>query len=365
MRPERLNRRIVFGTWFFVLAAGLATIVEAGAQDGEATSGRRQYANQLVRIASPSPILADHPQWVQPVRDLVHYEAPPLVADGNADLAVRAWRWSYNARGIIEIPNQLRAGDTAIVVVHPWGIDDGQGWRTPQPAGVADFGTPEKNALSHEHVLRVVNPFLESLRPRVAMVLHSEPGNEDPIRKKLYRSVRGRPTPEERAQGRKELEERLNGFNYRGGVLPETIEISKDYPVIDYFRRFPGLDAGAHYNGAGFWALPIPVLSSLSYMPDDVVIYDGEGYEVMRDFLKKHGVRHILLTGYATDMCFKATTAGYDNLRKDFNVFLVGDATLATFPANATPAYATNAAISFAALENLVTQVSWIKPIAR
>jgi len=39
----------------------------------------------------------------------------------------------------------------------------------------------------------------------------------------------------------------------------------------------------------------------------------------------------------------------------------VGDATLATFPANAGPAHATNAHISKAALENLVTQVSWIK----
>lgn len=56
-------------------------------------------------------------------------------------------------------------------------------------------------------------------------------------------------------------------------------------------------------------------------------------------------MRHILLTGYATDMCFCKTTAGYENLSKDFNVFLVGDATLATFPANKTARYATNAAV--------------------
>ncbi|NUQ64002.1 MAG: isochorismatase family protein [Pirellulales bacterium] len=341
-----------------ILCLALATL--AAAQDQP--PGQRQYANKLVRIAAPKPILADHPEWVQPVQDLVHYEAPPLVIDDDADLDVRAWRWSYNARGIIEIPNRLRAKDTAIVVVHPWGIDDGQGWRTPQPAGVADFCTPEKNALSHEHVLRVVNPFLESLRPRVAMVLHSEPGSEDPIRKKLYRSIRGRPTPEDRAQGREELAAKLHGFAYTGGALPETITVSKEFPVIDYFRSFPGLDAGPHYNNSGFWDLPIPVLKSLSFTPDDVVVYDAEGYDAMRDFLKQSGIRHILLAGYCTDMCFKATTAGYANLRKDFNVFLVGDATLATFPANSMPAYATNAAISFAALENLVTQISWVKP---
>ena len=46
---------------------------------------------------------------------------------------------------------------------------------------------------------------------------------------------------------------------------------------------------------------------------------------------------------------------------RPFNVFLVGDATLATFPANASPKYATNAALSYAALDQLVTQISWIK----
>ncbi|MFP6675379.1 MAG: isochorismatase family protein, partial [Pirellulaceae bacterium] len=78
----------------------------------------------------------------------------------------------------------------------------------------------------------------------------------------------------------------------------------------------------------------------------------------------QHGVRHVLLTGYATDMCFCRTTAGYANLSKDFNVFLVGDATLATFPANKTPKHATNAHISFASLNQLVTQVSWVRMLS-
>jgi hypothetical protein len=60
-------------------------------------------------------------------------------------------------------------------------------------------------------------------------------------------------------------------------------------------------------------------------------------------------------------MCFKETTAGYKNMSQDFNVFLVGDATLATYPANTTPRFATNAHISYAALNQLVTQVSWVK----
>ena len=97
------------------------------------------------------------------------------------------------------------------------------------------------------------------------------------------------------------------------------------------------------------------------YYDGYVVYYDEDGYLPLRDFLKRLGVRHIILTGYATDMCFCKTTAGYENLSKDFNVFLVGDATLATFPANNTPAHATNAHISFASLNQLITQSSWIR----
>ena len=321
----------------------------------------RTYANRLTPIRDAKPLLADHPEFVAPVKETARFEAPPLVEDEGADLHVRAWRFSYNARGIIEMPNHLRAAETAVIMVHPWGIDDGQGWKTPEPAGVCDFCTPTKNALAAKHTRTVIDPFLKSLRGRVAFVLFSLPGKEDPIRKKLYRSIRGRPTDADRKAGAAELAATLKAFDYRGEPLPETLTLSKETPVIDYFRQFPGLDAGPRYNAAGFWDLPIPVTKDIDYHPDDVVIYDADGYPPLRDFLKKHNVRHVLLTGYATDKCFCRTTAGYENLSKDFNVFLVGDATLATFPANDSPRHATNAAISFAALDHLITQVSWVK----
>jgi nicotinamidase-related amidase len=157
------------------------------------------------------------------------------------------------------------------------------------------------------------------------------------------------------------LRERLSAFSYRGQPLPATLQLSQDKPVIDYFRQFSGLDAGPGYNNAGFWQLPIPLSVDVGAQPYDVVIYDSPGYAPLKEFLQMHGVRHVLLTGYATDMCFCRTTAGYDNLSRDFNVFLVGDATLATFPANSTPRYATNAHISFASLSHLITQASWIR----
>lgn len=341
------------------IAALLIPLFSTGAMAGDPQ--QRVYENRLRRIENPQPLLAEYPEFIAPVKELVHYEAPAVVVDSDADLHVRAWRFSYNARGIIEMPNHLKAAETAVIMVHPWGIDDGQGWDTPEPAGVADFCTPDKNHLAARHTREVINPLLKRLRSKVAFVMYSLPGEKDSIRHKLYRSFTHTPTEDERKQGAQELDAKLRGFEYRGQPLPATLSLSQQTPVIDYFQQFPGLDAGAKYNNEGFWQQPIPVTRDIDVDPQDVVIYDAEGYAPLRDFLKAQGVRHVLLTGYATDMCFCRTTAGYENLSRDFNVFLVGDASLATFPANTTPQFATNAAISFAALNQMVTQVSWIE----
>lgn len=350
-----VTRITIFGLLQLAIAPSLALSAEPE------VSSKRPYDNRLRLLKNPAPLLADYPQFVAPVRELRRFEAAAIIDDADADLSVRAWRFSYNARGIIEMPNHLRAAETAVIMVHPWGIDDGQGWNTPQPAGVADFCTIEKNHLAAQHTRTVINPLLKRLRGRVQHVLFSLPGSEDPIRKLLYRSVRDKPTAEQRTAGARDLAKRLKSFPYRGEPLPATLTLSESQPVIDYFRQFPGLDAGPRYNNAGFWDLPIPVTADIDVDAEDVVIYDAEGYAPLRDFLRNSGIRHVILTGYATDMCFCRTTAGYENLSQDFNVFLVGDATLATFPANDSPQHATNAAISFASLSHLITQTSWIQ----
>ena len=98
-------------------------------------------------------------------------------------------------------------------------------------------------------------------------------------------------------QGQSELKAKLAAFPYRGQAIPQSLTVSAETPTIDYFKQFPGLDAGPAYEGPGFWELPIPVMNSIDVDLRDVVIYDGEGYPALRDFLKKQGVRHVLLTG--------------------------------------------------------------------
>src|SRR5436190_1917698 len=115
------------------------------------TAQEQTYENRLTRIKNPKPLLADFPKWIEPIRGIARFEAPTLVNDKDADLSVRAWRFSYKAGGIVEMPNRLRAKNTAVILVHPWGIDDGQGWTTPEPAGVVDFCTRQKNELAGTH----------------------------------------------------------------------------------------------------------------------------------------------------------------------------------------------------------------------
>jgi hypothetical protein len=344
-----------------IAVVGLAPGAEARAGDGSST---RIYENRLRPITNARPILADYPRFVEPVREVARFEAPMLIDDPGADLEVRAWRFSYNARGIIEVPNRLRSDRTAVIVVHPWGIDDGQGWRTPEPAGVAFQCTPAKNKIVLDHAATVINPFLKSFRNKVRLVAYSLPGMEDPIRKKIYRSFRGQPRASDREQGRLELKAKLASFAYKGQGIPASLTVAGETLTIDYFNQFPGLDSGPAYEGPGFWELPIPVMKPIDVDLSDVAIYDGEGYPALRNFLKSQGVRHVLLAGYNTDMCVCSTTAGYKNLGRDFDVFLVGDATIATFPAQPGPQVATTASVCFAALNLFITQVTWVHPVS-
>ncbi|MCE5241136.1 isochorismatase family protein [bacterium] len=318
------------------------------------------YHNRLQKLTDPPPLLADFPEFVEPLRCDDRYLAPPVVNEPHADLTVRAWRYWYNVRGIVEMENRLEAKATAVLMVHPWGIDDGHGLPTPEPAGCAFFCTRRKNLLVRPHIEQVINPFLGRLRDRVALVGYSMPRTEDDLRKLLYASINTPPEALDPEAGERQLAELLAAQPFTGQPLATEIELDPAHPARSYMLQTPSTDAHRGCNGEGFWELPMPVHAALDRRPTDLVFYDAEGYEQVRDHLQSRGVRHVLLLGYATDMCVKATTCGYDNLCQDFNVFLVGDATLATFPASTTPRFATQVALHNAALWQLVTQVGWV-----
>jgi len=319
------------------------------------------YDNTLEELKNPLPLLADYPEYVEPLQYERRYIAPPVVYEVGGELLVRSWRYWYNARGIVEMENRLEAKATAVVNVHPWGVDDGHGLKTPQPAGCAFFCTPEKNEFGLKHVQDVLNPFYHRLRGHVALVGHSMPGAEDEIRKLLYPSISTKPEELDVERGEKLLAELLSEHKFEGHPLKKKLTLDANAPVKSYFEQTPSTDASDYYDGQGFWQLPMPIVECLARGPNDIVFYDGEGYPKVRDYLKSIGVRHILLTGYATDMCVIGTTCGYENLSQDFNLFLVGDATLATYPASTTPKYATQAALANAALRQMITQVNWVK----
>ena len=97
------------------------------------------------------------------------------------------------------------------------------------------------------------------------------------------------PTAAERTTGREKMRQILNRFDYRGKALPRELKLSCDLPVVDYFRQFPHLQADAKSNHAGFWDFPIPVNSAITMHDDEVVVYDQQGYDALRTFLKKMG----------------------------------------------------------------------------
>ena len=306
------------------------------------------------------PILADYPQYVEPIQCEDRLEAPPVVTDGDSDLSVRAWRYWYNAHGIVETVNRLSGSATAVIVVHPWGIDDGHGLPTPSPAGAAFFCTKQKNTLALEHMRDVIRPFLDRMRGRVALVAYSMPNVEDPIRRLLYASSETTPDQLRPEEGEQKLRQALDAHEFTGQALPSALDLDADTPVHSYLANTPSTDASPARNTPRFWELPMPVATQIGHQPSDLVFYDGEGYAKVRDYLRRRGVRNVLLAGYATDMCLARTTCGYENLCQDFNVFVVGDATLATFPGSMTPKFATQVALANAALRQLITQVNWV-----
>src|SRR5262245_45624118 len=71
----------------------------------------QDYENRLTPLSKPRPILGDHPEFVEPVREVGRFEAQAIVNQPDGTLEVRAWRFSYNARGIVEMPNRIRGSE--------------------------------------------------------------------------------------------------------------------------------------------------------------------------------------------------------------------------------------------------------------
>ena len=74
-----------------------------------------RYRNTLTSIIDSPPILADYPQYIEPLQAEKRFLAPPIVNDEGGRLLVRSWRYWYNPRGIVEFENWLDAAATAVM----------------------------------------------------------------------------------------------------------------------------------------------------------------------------------------------------------------------------------------------------------
>ena len=314
---------------------------------------------QFVPIGDPDTIFGDYPQYINAIEpeDYDRYSESALVNTVGGDLSVRAWRYSAAAGGIVESNNVLASDKTALIVVHPWGIEDGQGWDFPYliegSEGYAFLGTHADNVEYKpstvvfpgylHHVDNVVKGFVDSTRGQVPLVVYGMPGTNDAIRQKLYRDYTHQTTASDRATGQAEIEDYLGALPYN--QLPDKI----------------------------------PVVKNLQYAPGDVVAYDDLGYAELKSYLQSYGIENILLAGYGADpdlvtslnSSLASSTSGYLNLKDDFNVFVVGDATMASWKNTASqPSQFTRVSTRNAILEATIeegvaaTQISWIEQLS-
>ena len=307
---------------------------------------------QIVPIANPDTILGDWPQYVDPILpdDYARYQGQPLVNTSGGDLAVRAWKYSSGLDAIIESNNVLASEKTALIVVHPWGIEDGQGWGLYQAYnenGYVFLGHFPDNEHYLNQVSDVLKGFVDSSRGRVPLVIYGmpgEPGEPATTRYKLYRDYTHQPSLADQADAREDIETYLG--NLTGTQWPETI----------------------------------PVAATFQYAPCDVVAYDSLDYTELKNFLDGYGIYNVLLAGVVdpgslvqpSDTSLITSASAYISLKDDFNVFVVGDATMTPWtrtvelPNLSVPSgyvqVSTRDAVIAATAENSVaaTQVSWI-----
>ncbi|MFC1606684.1 hypothetical protein ACFL47_01835 [Candidatus Latescibacterota bacterium] len=372
--------RLLSGTFIFLtlLTAVIMFSISCSKDTQRDTGDTIIYSNTLVEADDPLPILADHAEFVEPLDHEKRFLAPPVIDDDGGTLEVRSWRYWYNARGIIEMLNRLDADATAIINLMAWGVDDG-GDISSEQAGIVLSGTPEKNMVFPRQVDQVINPFLKRMSGHVSLVGHTLPGREDDIRKLLYPSMRTNRDDLDVETGFIRLADAFAVHTSNVQTQEEVLKLDGDIPLTSYFLATPSSHATGRYHGHGFDTLPVPLVENIHRSSNDMVFYDGESYENIRDYLKDRGTRHILVMGFIekttllpthpregaenadTSVMEKiGTVLDIERLGEDFNIFLVGDTTRTTFPASSTPKYATQTALTILSGDYMITQVNWI-----
>ena len=167
--------------------------------------------------------------------------------------------------GIIEVPNRLSSSRTAVIVVHPWGIDDGQGLAQPRAGRrrVSMHPGEEQDrarACRQGHRSRFSRPCAVKLAYSWAIAFR-----ELRIRSGGRSTARSAASPQSRNAGKASESSRPSSKASitAGSQYPVRSTVDSQTPALAYFKQFPGLDAGPAFDGTRILELPIPVMKPI------------------------------------------------------------------------------------------------------
>lgn len=244
------------------------------------------YKHTLKPVKNDIPILADYPEFIKPIDNINRLQAPPLINTDKSDLEVLCWRYSKNLDALIQMNNKLKASETAVLIVHPWGIDDGQGWNTPEPDVFILFGKNYKNEIYQQHVSKVLNPFLNNVRNKVKTIVYTMPGDERKLRTKLYSTIYSKKSTDNKKISIEVKEQLKKEIYHKGQPLPVDLKLNQNLPVTTaYFEAFGYAMTEPYMPPELFSQAPLPISKNINYNSDDIVFFDSDGYKKLKEYL--------------------------------------------------------------------------------
>ncbi len=283
----------------------------------------------------------------------------PIILKDSSMLSIRAMRYSYNFRSMIIHDINIDPQETALIVIHPIDIDNGE-ISTVMPLGAYFMGTPSKNTIASKHMKEVLNPFIQKMRKQLKKIIFIMPFYSKTDLVKLY-SMKGDTYQGIDSNYLNEYLLKINKYNYEG-IDTHLPLILKGRSILNsYFNEFPGLMLNNTKNNIEFSKLPFRINRDIILSEGDLILFDDMSLESFDSLLLSMDIKNLIYSGYAMDLCVKKLNQGYEKTAPLYNIFVCIDAGLTTFPGDdGLNKYNTVNALNTSFLY-FITQIGWIK----